>query len=193
LIQTKPRQFLISVNPKRRKQGIFAASALSEGIRAMTKDTLLAVLHRHPFVEEFKEEHIEKLATLAREIEFKRDQVIFHEGDDFEDFYLIVQGRVALEIEAPDHTFRIQTLANGDELGWSAILMGRGKHFQARALQDVKALGFNGPQLLEVCREDKAFGFALMYRMLGVVSERLQATRLQLLDMYSPVAKRAGT
>jgi len=27
---------------------------------------------------------------------------------------------------------------------------------------------------------------------MGVVSERLRATRLQLLDMYSPVAKRAG-
>jgi len=159
----------------------------------MTKDTLLAVLHRHPFVEEFKDEHIEKLSTLAKEVEFKRDQVIFHEGDDFQDFYLIVRGRVALEIEAPDHTFRIQTLADGDELGWSAILMGRGKHFQARALQDVKALGFNGPQLLGACREDGSFGFALMYRMLGVVSERLQATRLQVLDMYSPVAKRAGT
>lgn len=158
----------------------------------MSKDTLLAVLHRHPFVEEFKDEHIEKLATLAREVEFNRDQVIFHEGDDFQDFYLIVHGRVALEIEAPDHTFRVQTLSAGDELGWSAILMGRGKHFQARALQDVNALGFNGPQLLEACREDKAFGFALMYRMLGVVSERLQATRLQVLDMHSPVAKRAG-
>ena len=48
-------------------------------------------------------------------------------------------------------------------------------------------------ELLAACREDKAFGFALMYRLLGVVSERLQATRLQLLDMHSPVAKRAGT
>jgi len=28
---------------------------------------------------------------------------------------------------------------------------------------------------------------------MGVVSERLRNTRLQLLDMYSPVAKRAGT
>jgi hypothetical protein len=31
-----------------------------------------------------------------------------------------------------------------------------------------------------------------MHRLLSVVSERLQATRLQLLDMYSPQAKRAG-
>ncbi len=39
---------------------------------------------------------------------------------------------------------------------------------------------------------DPLFGFTLMQRLLGVVAERLQATRLQLLDMYSPVAARAG-
>ena len=159
----------------------------------MTKETLVAVLQKHPFVEEFQTQHIERLTTLAKEVHFERDQVIFHEGDECHDFYLIVEGRVALEIEAPGQTFRVQTLHAGDELGWSAILMGRGKHFQARALQPVDALAFNGEELLAACRDDKAFGFALMYRMLGVVSERLQATRLQVLDMYSPVAKRAGT
>ena len=159
----------------------------------MTKDTLVAVLNKHPFVEEFQPEHIERLAGMAKEVHFDRDQVVFHEGDECHDFYLIVQGRVAVEIEAPGQTFRVQTLSAGDELGWSAILMGRGKHFQARALQPVDALAFNGEELLAACREDKSFGFALMYRMLGVVSERLQATRLQVLDMYSPVAKRAGT
>jgi CRP/FNR family transcriptional regulator, cyclic AMP receptor protein len=159
----------------------------------MTKETLVAVLQQHPFVEEFQPEHIERLTTLAKEVKFERDHVIFHEGDECHDFYLIVEGRVALEIEAPGQTFRVQTLHAGDELGWSAILMGRGKHFQARTLQPLDALAFNGEELLAACREDKAFGFALMYRMLGVVSERLQATRLQVLDMYSPVAKRAGT
>jgi len=159
----------------------------------MTKETLLAVLRRHPFVEEFQPEHIEMLTSIAKEVDFVRDQVIFHEGDECHEFYLIVAGRVALEIEAPDHTFRVQTLGAGDELGWSAILMGRGKHFQARALEKTHALAFDGGTLLEACRKDGSFGFALMYRMLGVVSERLQGTRLQVLDMYSPVAKRAGT
>jgi CRP-like cAMP-binding protein len=159
----------------------------------MTRETLVAVLQQHPFVEEFQPQHIEKLSALAKEVRFDRDNVIFHEGDECHDFYLIVEGRVALEIEAPGHTFRVQTLHAGDELGWSAILMGRGKHFQARALQPVQALAFDGAKLLNACREEPAFGFALMYRMVGVVSERLQATRLQVLDMYSPVAKRAGT
>ena len=156
------------------------------------RETLLAMLRHHPFVAEFEPRHVEKLATLANERRFDRDQILFREGDECSEFYLIVTGLVALEIAAPGHTFRVKTLFAGDELGWSALLMGRGKHFQARTLERVDALAFEGTELLAACREDTLFGFTLMQRLLRVVAERLQATRLQLLDMYSPVAARAG-
>jgi CRP-like cAMP-binding protein len=158
----------------------------------MPAATLLDVLKKHPFVEEFHPEHIDKLRTLARHVSFGPDQVVFHEGDDTHDFYLIASGRVALEMQEPDHVLRVQTLGAGDELGWSSVLMGRGKYFQARALEPTEALAFDGVALLDACRQDTGFGFAFMYRMLGVVSERLQATRLQLHDMHSPKAKRSG-
>ncbi len=156
------------------------------------KETVPAMLRHHPFVAEFESRHIDKLATLAKEVRFERDQIIFREGDDCSEFYLIVTGLVALEIAAPGHTFRVQTLFAGDELGWSALLMGQGKHFQARILERVDALALEGSELLAACKEDPAFGFAFMQRLLEVVARRLQATRLQLLDMYSPVAARAG-
>ncbi|MBL8343407.1 MAG: Crp/Fnr family transcriptional regulator [Rubrivivax sp.] len=158
----------------------------------MPAATLLEVLKQHPFVDEFQPEHIDRLRKLAREVALEPDRVIFKEGDDTHDFYLIVSGRVALEMQEPDHVLRVQTLSAGDELGWSSVLMGRGKYFQARALERTEALAFDGVQLLQACRADTGFGFAFMYRMLGVVSERLQATRLQLHDMHSPKAKRAG-
>jgi len=150
------------------------------------------MLRHHPFVAEFEPRHIERLATLAKEVRFERDQILFREGDDASEFYLIVNGLIALEIAAPGHTFRVQTLFAGDELGWSAVLMGRGKHFQARTLDRVDALAFEGSQLLAACNEDTLFGYTLMSRLLAVVAERLQATRLQLLDTYSPIAARAG-
>lgn len=159
----------------------------------MINATLQAMLKKHPFVEAFEPAHVELLATLAKEVHFERDHVIFHEGDECLEFYMIVSGLIALEIEEPGHTLRVQTLGAGDELGWSALLMGGGKHFQARALESAKVLAFEGPALLAACKEDPAFGFALMHRLLGVVASRLQATRLQVHDMYSPVAKRAGT
>ena len=159
----------------------------------MIDQPLQATLRKHPFVEGFDTRHVGQLAMLAKEVVFARDQVIFHEGDECNDFYLIVSGLIALEVEEPGHTLRIQTLSDGDELGWSALLMASGKHFQARALEEVRALAFSGPQVLDACQADPAFGFAFMQRLLGVVASRLQATRLQLHDMYSPVAKRAGT
>ena len=123
---------------------------------------------------------------------FKAGETVFREGDECSEFYLIVSGLVALEIVAPGHLFRVQTLFAGDELGWSALLMGRGKHFQARTLERVDALAFEGSELVAACNEDTLFGYTLMSRLLAVVAERLQATRLQLLDTYSPIAARAG-
>ena len=101
------------------------------------KETILATLRHHPFVAEFEPRHVEKLATMAKQIRFERDQIIFREGDECSEFYLIVTGLVSLEIAAPGHTFRVQTLFAGDELGWSALLMGArqalpGAHARAR-------------------------------------------------------------
>jgi CRP-like cAMP-binding protein len=155
--------------------------------------TLLPVLLQHPFVAQFKPEHSARLADLAQPVHFDTDQVIFHEGDDYSVFYLLGEGMVALEIEAPGQVLRVQTLYAGDELDWSAVLPHAGKHFQARALSPVTALAFEGDQLLASFEADPAFGLAFMLRLMGVVSERLRATRVQLLDMYAPEARRAGT
>jgi CRP-like cAMP-binding protein len=154
--------------------------------------SLHSVLEKHPFLRDFDPPHVGRLAALAKAVHFDRDQVIFHEGDENADFFLLVKGMVAIEIDAPEQVLRVQTLFEGDEFGWSAVLAGRGKHFQARALEPTDTVAFGGPQLLATFRDDPAFGLAFTLRLLGVVSERLQGTRLQLHDMYSVVSKRAG-
>lgn len=151
-----------------------------------------ALLQQHPFVSGFDARQIERLAGMAKEIRFPRDHVIFREGDQDPELYLIVDGLVALEIDAPEQVVRVQTLEAGDEFGWSAVLMGKGKHFQARTLDPVQALMFRGDELLAAFHEDPRLGLAFTLRLLAVVSERFQATRMHLIDKYSPVAKRAG-
>jgi len=154
---------------------------------------LLSVLQKHPFVEQFSAQHVRALAELARQERFAEGQIIFHEGDDYSVFYLLGDGMVSLELEAADNVLRVQTLYAGDELDWSALLPHAGKHFQARALTPVTALAFEGEQLLAAFKKDPEFGLAFMLQLMGVVSERLRAARVQLLDMYLPEAKRAGT
>ena len=156
----------------------------------MNVDVVAELLHKHPFVEDLQPRHIEILAELASEVSYEKNQIIFREGDECGLFYLILSGRVALEITAPGRTIRVQTLNGGDELGWSSVLM-QEKLFQARALEPVRLLALDGVHLHEVCKEDSVFGYELMYRLLRVVSRRLQATRFQLLDVYAPAAKPA--
>jgi CRP/FNR family transcriptional regulator, cyclic AMP receptor protein len=152
----------------------------------------LQVIGAHPFVADFKPEHRTRLASMTKEVHFEPNEIIFHEGDDYSVFYLLVEGMVALELEVPGHVLRVQTLYGGDVFDWSALLLHAGKHFQARALDRVTALAVEGEDLLASFESEPEFGLAFMLRLMGVVSERLRATRLQLLDMYSPVAKRAG-
>lgn len=148
---------------------------------------LVETLKEHAFVAGFQPAHIDRLAAMAHEVHFDRDQIIFREGDESSFFYLILSGKVALEVTALGRTLRVQTLREGEELGWSSVLpTSGGKQFQARALTTVRALAFDGARLREACEQDCAFGYALMRRLLQVVAGRLQAFRLQLLDIYSP-------
>src|SRR3982750_5056188 len=95
-------------------------------------EAILSTLQRHPFIEEFQPAHVARLAEVVTRVRFDRDQIIFRENDECGEFYLIVSGLVALEIVAPGHTLRVQTLRAGDELGWAALLMGRRKHLPGR-------------------------------------------------------------
>jgi len=155
-------------------------------------DAVLKAVQQHPFVQGLTPEHCATLASLARPAKFAKDEIIFTEGDPKHEFFLLLSGRVALEMMVQGKALRVHNLEGGDELGWSAVIMGGGKRFQARALEPVEALAFDGVALLERCRADNGFGYKIMHRLLGVVSERLQAARMQVLDMHSLVARRAG-
>ncbi len=134
----------------------------------------------------FGPQHLERLAALAEEVEFHRDQVIFREGDRHGMFYLILDGGVGLEIMTARHPVMLQTLHAGDALGWSALLDGdTGAHFQARALTPTRALAFDGAKLRQTCDADPSFGYRMMKALLALVTERLDVTRMQLLDMYA--------
>lgn len=155
----------------------------------MTLENLANTLREHPFLQGFAVEHIDKLAAMASEVRFGKGEVIFREGDESSFFYLLLSGTVALETNAPGRILRIATLGRGEELGWSSVTPSHSKQFQVRSLEETQALAFDGVRLMHACEENCRFGYTFMTAMLRVVAQRLQSTRMQLLDMYAPPAK----
>lgn len=154
---------------------------------------VLATVAEHPFTTGFESAHVNRLASMAREMCFDKGRVIFPEGDQSREFYLLVQGMVALEICSGGTQHRFQTLYANDEFGWSALMPEKGKLLQARALERVDVLVFDGQQLQSAFVNDPDFGLTFTTRLLGVVAERLDAAREQLVDLYSMESRRAGT
>ena len=146
-------------------------------------------LAEHPFLEDMRPQDVERLRAMAREVEFEAEQIIFTEGSPNESFYLLLRGRVSLEVAGPGQTLRVGTLSAGEELGWSSLLE-RTKMFTARALDNVRALEFRGDLVLSACEEDHEFGYRVFRKVTDVVAERLRSTRMQLLDLYVPAGAR---
>jgi len=157
----------------------------------MNAQTTTALLRKQAFFDGFSEQRIEKLGALAREVRFERDRVLFREGEESTDFYMIVSGMVALEIAPLGEPLRMDTLSAGDEFGFSSV-MGHKTVFQARVLQDLHALAMDSAKLCALCEADPTFGYEFMRRLMCVVADRLQVTRLHVIDSYWPVAQRAG-
>ena len=149
---------------------------------------MTALLQDHPFTKGFWPDHVTRLAAMAGEVKFAAGELIFHEGDHSSFFYLLIPGNVALEVLPAGRPVRVSTLFAGEVVGWSSVTGDDGKQFQARALEEVHALAFDGARLRHACEEDYAFGFFFLRAVLNVMSERLHAIRAQLLDIYSPVA-----
>ncbi len=146
--------------------------------------TRATALRELAFAEGMEPGHVDRLAAMAREVGFEANQVIFREGDAEKQFYVVLSGKVALEMTTLSGHVRVQTIEEGGELGWSFLLPETRRHFRARALDRVRTLVFDGGEILKVCEADPVFGCQLTKRLLAIVSGRLEATRLRLLDTY---------
>jgi CRP-like cAMP-binding protein len=136
-------------------------------------------------------DHLALIAGCASTARFAAGALILREGEPADRFFLLRRGSVSVEIAVPGgDALVIETLGPGDLLGWSWLFPPCRWRFDAHATQPVAAIAFDGACLREKARADHELGYELMRRFAGVLLDRLQATRLQLLDVYGPV--RAG-
>jgi CRP/FNR family transcriptional regulator, cyclic AMP receptor protein len=147
-----------------------------------TLDTLLGEV---PLFEGLSADELELLGGCASNVHFHEGELLFREGEPADTFYVVRHGTVALETFVPQlGGVNIQTVETGGVVGWSWLFEPYRWHLDARALTTVRATAFDAACLRQKCDDDPALGYDLMKRFAQVVIERLQWTRLRLLDVY---------
>lgn len=154
--------------------------------------TLEMILAEHPFFAGLEPQDIHVLAGLATSAHYESGTWIFQEGEHAAHFYILQQGRVALETFAAERgAIPIETIEAGEVLGWSWLFPPYRWHFSARVIVPTQAIVLDAVRLRVWSKENSDFGYDLITRVAHIMMQRLQATRLQLLDMYAAKEQRA--
>jgi CRP/FNR family cyclic AMP-dependent transcriptional regulator len=152
----------------------------------MDAGELKCILAELRFSAELPTEAIDQLADTTTIRSVSAGQIVFREGGTSGSLFLIRGGRIALEMNVPGRdVVRILTLGPGEMMGWSALLSQGRMTTSAVAVQDSELVVVAADKLQELCEVNHEFGFHLMRQMAAALSQRLVATRLQLLDLFA--------
>lgn len=147
--------------------------------------TLDQLISQAPIFAGLAPAHLALIAGCARNQHVDAGTLLLREGDPAERFFLIRRGQVALELHAPQRgALLIETLHSGDVVGWSWLFAPYRWQLDGRATQSCELVSFDGACLRGKCEDDHELGYGLMRRFAASLVETLQATRLQLLDVY---------
>ena len=151
----------------------------------MNQSVSIDSLRTIQFLQSFTDENLQSILDISELFLFDQGEILFREGNRAEFVYLIVFGNVSLEICAAGiGCKRILTIGPGEMLGCSTILEQSQLNETATALETTSVLRIKGEALLTLCEHDPKFGLTLMRRTALALAKRLDATRLQLLDVF---------
>ena len=148
-------------------------------------ETLRPILAEHPFFRDLEERHLDLVVGCASNVRFNSGDFIFRHGEEANEFYLIREGMVALEMFVTGRgPVKVQTVGEGEVLGWSWLVPPYRWMFDAHATEITRAIALDGKCLRNKSEQDHDLGYQLLKRFATVVQENLDAARLQILNIY---------
>jgi len=130
--------------------------------------------------------HLEKVSVLCRGGSFREGMMIFKEGDEAAEFYVLTDGRVVLEMEVqpvpsrPAIPTAVEVVTKGECFAWSALVEPYVYTLSARCMTNCTVLAIRGDLLRKAMADDTGLGYEVMKKLAKLISLRLVHTRLRL-------------
>src|SRR5262245_52134204 len=110
----------------------------------MQQQAIESILAQQGLLKNLTPKQIEQVAGCASNASWEPGEFIFREGEAANHFYIITRGMVVLEMFVPGRgSISIETINEGDVLGWSWLFPPYRWHFDGRALEMTRAISFD--------------------------------------------------
>jgi len=151
------------------------------------QDELIAELKRVPWFSELKADHFKRIKEITVIRNFKAGETLFREGDKENFLYVVLEGRIALDMHIPTRgKVLFYTAEQWDVIGWSSATPSvRQRTAGAKAVLDSVVACLDAEGLRRLCDQDHDLGYLVMRRLANIIASRLMVTRLQLIDMFA--------
>lgn len=148
--------------------------------------TVQTHLDTHPFLKGLSPQQLRALASCATEMKIEKDQFVVKEGAPADTSYLVLKGKVALEVYvASKGGVPVETVESGGVIGWSWLMSDNSWHFDARAVEDTELIALDGKRVRALCQENPMLGYDLLKRFMPVIQHRLESLRWHLLEQFA--------
>jgi CRP-like cAMP-binding protein len=151
----------------------------------MTDEDIAVLVASHPLLAGLPGDMASLVTGCARNVAVATGKHLLVEGEPADALYLLRRGRVSLEVQVPgQEPLALDILGPGAVVGWSWLFPPYRWRFDARAIEPVGAIVVDAGCFRAKLESDPTFGYALVMRFASIMLDRLQATRLRLLDLY---------
>jgi len=157
-------------------------------------DEIKLELQRIPWFRDLTIQHLDMIANISELRRAKAGEVIFREGELGDRVYIVLDGRIALDMLVPPRgKIRFYTAEKWEVFGWSSVTPTiHQRTAGATAVTDSLLASVEAGKLRELCDADHDLGYLVMRRLANIVASRLLISRLQLLDIFAePETKNA--
>ena len=124
-------------------------------------------------------EEIEKVISVSQEVFYNNKEVIIEESSPSTDLFILLDGRVRVEIEKVhfynDQREKVElvVLRSGDVFGEIAFLEGTRRSAYVSAIDKIRAMKIDGKKLYELFDRNNHLGYVLMRNLAIILSNRL--------------------
>ena len=120
-----------------------------------------------------------KVVEAGRDLEMRRGDVLFREGDDPDELFVVVSGRIAIANKSIDgRESMVALMEEGDLFGEMGLFDGRGRSAEARALETSVVTAVPYGPVRNLYQDDPA----LLWRVVAMLAGRLRTMDTALAD-----------
>jgi len=144
----------------------------------------IELLTENSFFKVFSEDQLKKLSETAEELSCRAGAQIYKKGDPAGFFYLLEAGKIILIMDVnvgqmkPPMQVTVDFVANGEVMGWSAVVEPYVYTLGARCIENSKMITFNAVKLRELIQSEPYLGLKFMQETAKVIASRLTHTQI---------------